>query len=355
MQVLKIILFILVICSVFSFTSTQAELFITDDLVLYMDAAQAGNETCLQWKPLIGHNDGGEILDFTDLNLGTDHSPYLVREDDPVNSGKYIWFYKFIAEGPASDASHLGGAGEVGNLADIAFDYDEDFAVEVWYRAAGPSPEEGTQPRGILISNQLDGNGWYMSVRKINDTPSQTYFVEFVMRDATGDQKSTFTSNGGWMGEFGNEWQHVIINHNGTTNDYPVHQWFINGGSGITKNTSSQGTWDFTETDFVPTDNQSALGGKNYQEIKEGAFDYDPHNYMWFKGDIALVRVYKRLLSETEAAANYAYGISSTVEKQCGLTMTGDLNEDCRVNLLDFAELAYTWLQCTETPELDCQ
>ena len=325
-----------------------------DVIVLDMDAAQAGSQTNTNWEPVVGHNGGGEILDFTDPACGTHHSPYLVREDDTANAGKYNWFYRFTAEAPAGDASHLGGAGEVGGLADLGYDYDDNFAVEVWYRATGPSPEEGTQPRGILVSNQLNGNGWYMDVKKINDTPTQTYFVEFAMRDATGDQKSTFTSNGGWMGAFDNEWQHVVINHIGTTDDYPEHKWFINGTSGAQRTTSPQGTWDFTETDFVPAQDQSALGGKNYQEIKDSSFRYDNHNFLWFAGDIAAVRVYNRNLNFAEVQTLYANGINSYTETQCGGGLTGDLNGDCIVDLQDFAVTATEWLNCTLTPLSYC-
>jgi len=39
----------------------------------------------------------------------------------------------------------------------------------------------------------------------------------------------------------------------------------------------------------------------------------------------------------------------------CEETLPGDANKDCKVNLLDVAEMALNWLECNIKPAVFCQ
>jgi hypothetical protein len=66
-----------------------------------------------------------------------------------------------------------------------------------------------------------------------------------------------------------------------------------------------------------------------------------------FQGDIALVRVYDRELTDAEVATNYNHGIESSIEQQVLEPTTYDLNLDGVVDYADVAEVANQWLEET--------
>ncbi|AQT68745.1 hypothetical protein STSP2_01917 [Anaerohalosphaera lusitana] len=89
----------------------------------------------------------------------------------------------------------------------------------------------------------------------------------------------------------------------------------------------------------------------NVNEILIGAGANETEGYdFFFDGAIDDVKVYSYALTDVEVADLYA---SATGESVCTELPEFDFNEDCRVDLSDFAAFAAGWLECNLVP--DCQ
>ena len=65
---------------------------------------------------------------------------------------------------------------------------------------------------------------------------------------------------------------------------------------------------------------------------------------MYFTGDIALIRVYDKLLTAEQVTKLYSDGVSSTTDRQCGGIETFDFNEDCLIDINDLSLVWEYWL-----------
>ncbi|MBN1817031.1 MAG: hypothetical protein JW828_06695 [Sedimentisphaerales bacterium] len=123
------------------------------------------------------------------------------------------------------------------------------------------------------------------------------------------------------------QWRHVAVTFDGTT-----ATTYINGIA------NGSGAFSF--------------GGKTDSHLVLGAADVNAGNS--FNGALDDVRLYNYAMSPVEVAYLYQETAGGRVcVDQAQLVY--DLNQDCRVNLEDFALLAAAWMECNLAPQTSCQ
>ncbi|MFI4911822.1 MAG: LamG-like jellyroll fold domain-containing protein [Sedimentisphaeraceae bacterium JB056] len=288
----------------------------TDGLVLELDAADAGDQVLTYWQPSASTENGtGEL---------SDPAPVLKRIDGS-EAGSYIWYYEFDGD----DVT------DIMPESNLKFGADEAYTVETWVRV--PAIQSGSAGRGAIIGNAAASDtGWRFGIR---DYGGVEYAIEFNIRDnetVETASKSIFS---------------MVDNH---YQSYDADQWIQLVGTRTTIEKD-----DFTGN--VGTTFSLWINGQNVRantvkvlagvtEVADFALDapdmiakVSPSSAYSFEGDIALIRVYNRVLSTAEVEANYNQGIETTIETQCNV-VGNDLNGDCVVNMSDFGVFADSWL-----------
>lgn len=279
------------VCIVLAMSSVSIADLTTDGLILNMDAGQPGTEPWSRWKPVVGPTDGGIIVDHSG-----EHLPTLSAES--TGGSDYFWYYHFTA----SDTM----GGQVGWLGtDVNFDYFEDFTVEIWFRA-DQAPPEGAG-RGVVFADQANVTGYRLGVRGTGST----YYMEFIMRDKKGDYWRQFNHNGPGGLVYGDgNWIHIALTYNGVSFGSPYVKYYRNGsyynGTSVScADTSGNGacSYPLEEPDFVPRNTAAGIGARSFSG-----------GDMFFRGDVAAVRVYDRVLSPSEIQANYSVGMTTQAQ-----------------------------------------
>lgn len=331
--------------------------YVTNGLVLDYNAAQAGKNVNDYAKPLVGNGTG--ILRTLNEGALTGTKPVIVRED--ASDGKYNWFYRF--DSATISTVNNGAGGYIGDLDPaqaLNFDLNDSFTVEVWFRVPNLQPcRSSDAERGVIVGNSYSNDtGWRVTVRD-NGTNSK-YFVKLFLRDSYNDP--AIDGDDRWAPgnirntpatelEYSNEFHHAVFTVLGSD---------ATGTNSIKFTVYLDGQYNSggTLTTSLPISSYSIVDSRSYVAIGNS---YDPYpisgdgavGKMPFDGDIAVVRIYNRVLSSAEAIRNYTAGFASDVSVQCG-GVEYDLNGDCTVNNEDLALLALDWLNCQTVPQESC-
>ena len=319
-----------------------------DGLVFEMDASLPGDDPYNYWRPVVGPANAGVLRDYTDPAMGqVSHRPFLVVEPGHYSGfaeGEYVWFYRF-SYSDAVAGVHDGGGGLVGNLGDeVIFDYDKDYTVDFWFRYPR-SASSAVSGKGWLFSVD-NGSGFRFNTRTMAD--GSGYFFELVHIYDSYTNSYNLASGMPAM-QFDNEWHYAAVVHDGTTGQLPAAQLWIDGEMVLNQtvpcfyNAGRGGSCppDFSMFNTLPepyANSPAAIGGRcDYWAT------YRPNQRFWWAGDLAILRVYDRVLSADELQQNFAGSIQTERGFRCGETV-GDLNGDCYVDLADFAVMCQNWL-----------
>ncbi len=295
---------------------------ITEGLVFEINAAHPGDQADKNWIPVLPNevdDTQGELVDQTQISGET------------VADG-YDWFYRFTPHSSMRD--------QVINIAryvDMSFINDDWCTIEAWIRVPAQVPNSKT--KSTVFGNVYpDGEtGWRFGYRC--DPASGKYSLEFLQRDNETSQTSTQgifhyrTPN--QFDYSATEWLHMVFVKYAAEYNPPHapgeisinHDWYANGEL-ITHGvrTVPAGSLD----DFYFQTQAPWIGA-----TREDSF---------LAGDVALLRVYNRLLHAEEVLANYNAGITSAKSFQCG-GIGLDINGDCKADLADFVQVANYWLE----------
>ena len=329
-----------------SYVPTDADfddMYVTDGLVFDFNASDAGAAVTDYAKPLVAHSsDAVGTLKVANQSPLVGVKPAVMRE--AAAEGGYNWFYRFISDTTTS-TSNEGSGGFIGDIDPyqaLNFDFNDSFTVEVWFRVTEAQPN---RDYGVLFGSQYgNATGYRTSVRTSAGYP----FVELFLRDNTDD--ADVEGNERWSTgsirtanlEYSSEFQHVL---------FTVKGYDETGTDQIKFNVWNNGTHHVTNGTLTPTAGASMVQSSNYAAI---GVTYDvadgSQGRMPYKGDIAAVRVYGRVLSDAEALRNYTVGMASDTSWQCG-GVQYDVNGDCVEDLQDFAIVAAEWLNCNKVPD----
>lgn len=321
---------------------------VREGLILEMDASEPGEQPDSYWRP-VGKAEGGILRDCTDPAMENfSHKPFLIVEPAlysyPDVDG-FIWYYRFTYSDPV-DGVHDGGGGLVGNIGEgVIFDYYQDYTVEFWYRYSRSSSTT-VDGKGWLFSAD-DGSGFRFNTRTTSD--GAKYFFELV-HIYKGYANSYNLAAGIPSRSFDNQWHHIVIVHNGTIDQMPYAIVYIDGVKVVDRqaacisNISLGGVCppQWSTFNVLPNNNSespAAIGGRCDYWLT-----YKPSQRFWWAGDLSVLRVYNAVLTEEQQLQNYSAGIVKDKGLYCGKTI-GNLNNDCKVDLGDFAIICRNWLE----------
>jgi len=196
-----------------------------------------------------------------------------------------------------------------------------DITFEIWYKSIPGSPPE-------------DFAYFFQQTGPWNNEPCAP---------AVGNSQGQFRiwgGNTGWYTgvnpKFDGQWHHLVVtydeNYSGEANMFC--QLYLDG--------SLKGTNLFTGAG-------AKLGPEMYHMLIGGRSDIG-YTYNIWTGYLDEFAVYKGILDPNRILAHYA----AWQPKSCAdmlnrnPAVAADLNEDCKVNFLDFAELALEWAKCND-------
>ncbi|HEV57404.1 MAG TPA: hypothetical protein ENN87_07885 [Phycisphaerales bacterium] len=222
----------------------------------------------------------------------------------------------------AADPPSMFSPGPVGQA--IGVNLDAEKGEYVVFGAVGIS---GNMPRTIAC--------WAKNSVPVGQIANWCTIFGFTSPEALGEQSFDFNRRGDqpqycihrygaeWnMHEIDGEWHFLVATfENGTVRWY-VDGWF--GGSATTN---------------LQTQDLVHLGKRAHS---------DP---VW-RGWVDDARIYNYALDAYEVAQLYINAVPDAVI--CPEYDVADLNRDCKVNLLDFAELARVWMECGRIPVSEC-
>jgi hypothetical protein len=337
-----------------------------EDLNLYLDASDAGADTDNHWTPLIGKTDvsGGVLGHQTDPAAGAiDNTPVLLVEPaggETLGPDSHNWYYRFTTT-DADAPTHYGGGGFVRELkdslgTDLLLSYNKDYSVEVWFRSANPSPWDPFG-KGILFSTMIDSaNGYRLNVRNTgNDPASGQFYIESYLRDNKDSVKTKLWKNSLDHPRSATDWYHVVATVDGETDQRPEMNVYINGALDAGGTADCAGTCDdYSDPDYTQSHFYVWVGARADKAGDPPNRLYDPADRLWFDGDIAIVRVYTRVLSPAEVANNFNVGFAAAFGSQCIPTNPFDVDGNCVINVVDLAGVSADWLSCTIIPPSSC-
>lgn len=155
----------------------------------------------------------------------------------------------------------------------------------------------------------------------------------------------------------------------GHTGNNPDANFIIEqGGANVYTGTLTDGQWNMVTVTYDPADNtltSYSNGAQNAQATVNLAALPVPNAPILIGGDgttcvdaaIDEVRMYTYPLTQTEVAEMYTSfkpGEYICIHPEGSVVETYDLNDDCRVNLEDFALVASQWLECQRVPTDAC-
>ena len=296
---------------------------VSNGLVFMADASVPGDSANTNWQPLIGSGDG----DLDGPAIGVENGS---------SAGTYTWFYN--VDGTVKESVE-----NIDVTGILDFGADEGYTCEAWVRVPDKMPEGAG--RGTIIGHKSPGDtGWRLSLRDVAGTGAG---IEFHIRDnetILSEYRGTIHRfDTGATIAYDNQWHHIVAHKSASTfaGTDRIYSYFDTWIDGVRSNdnipVAVTGVTDLEDFTFAdPVGGAARLG-------------FSPTIYA-FDGDIAVVRVYNRELTDAEVLSNYNAGIDSTVDSICGGADL-DLTEDCKVNVADLAELATDWLiDATITP-----
>lgn len=253
----------------------------------------AGPVPHLAWKAQLGAAGGTTNVN---PNSPTDLTPRYIPA---VDGGGYEFNYEL----GATDTLDNGGYINLGN--NYVADWDENITVEVWFRNDEIPPKVTTefpnnnQQQTIWSTQTTSPNGMRFAISNTAD-PASVYRLRFENRDNTGstvqwavESANNQTSVGVWR-------QAVCVYEAKAHSDgiRPVMSLYIDGQL-LARNTNVAAPP--TDFNFLSSRTTLALGCNFPRSTNYRARD----NKGYFKGGIALARVYNRPLSEIEILENY--------------------------------------------------
>lgn len=294
---------------------------IADGLVFEMNAAHPGNKATTYWKPVlpdVADEYQGRLIDQT----------MLIGESAEEGTN---WFYRFTPHSTMRD--QVVG---IANYVDFSFINDDWCTIEAWIRVPALIPNSKT--KSTIFGNVYTPGetGWRFGVR--SDPATGKYSLEFFQRDNETDQTTLQgifhyrTTN--FLEYSATDWVHIVFvkyaaEYDDVNSRISInHDWYANGelvSHGV-RTLTADSIDDFY---FQP------------QAPWIGATREDSN----LAGDVALLRVYNRLLYPNEVLANYNAGITSAKAFQCGGVIEGDINGDCKADIEDFIFIARNWLE----------
>ncbi len=272
---------------------------VTSGLALELNAAYSGNQPGSYWQPTTGSGTG-ELVGLPELKV-----------DVNAGDGTENWYYQFDSAGAVNDQVL-----NIGTHSELSFVDDDWCTIEAWVRLPGSIPNLKT--RGIIIGNTNGADtGWRLDLRC--DANTGKYAVEFQQRDnetAVTSLTGSFHYHSGYVLDYSDsEWAHVVFvkyaaQYNDTTGNIEInHDIYVNGGSRLTHGVRTLAATGLDDFYFAP---------------------YDPKisnspNDMYYVGDLAVVRIYDRLLNQSEVQANYDAGFAVPEPTTIALLLLGGL------------------------------
>ena len=303
-------------------------------IIVLLTAAivQAGplDDAVVHWKidtvganPFVNSGTAGSIADLT-VTPTTSQGAY-------VTDGLGALVSNYDGLGNDGVGAYLGtGAGSI-NTAGAAdgLDFSSDFTL--WFRHA----KYGTT--GFLISKLSPGEtqGWAIQ--------GENTGYKFYMMDSAPGGFDSITISGLAVGTSDNPAGYdiaMIWDEDGTgaasSRNGTLTVYVYNSATAELAGTSSK-----TMTNRNQTYSYATYLGRTYTGAAQDTL-----------GDIEQAAAWDRALSQSEVVQLTAVAGSCP---DGSATMIGDLNEDCHVNLMDFAIIASEWAECTDPNEANCQ
>jgi uncharacterized repeat protein (TIGR01451 family) len=232
----------------------------SDSYLLSLDLDNPASDLSLYYDANGSYNGSGQTI--TDLS-GNNHDGTL-GDNDTVNTDDPIW----IGEG--EQYFTFDGSDDFLKTG-LSSDFSSDISLETWFRRNSSNSTGGSQVEERLISVlDLDNNSPGLLGLGIQDKTIQV--------QSEGDNSIVVNSN------FipNTEWQHVILTYNNSTNEGHI---YING---VLHPFDSAA---FTNTLGTPSSDKITIGSHYLSK--------------YFQGDIALVRIYNKALTQEEVSYNY--------------------------------------------------
>jgi hypothetical protein len=329
---------------------------VTDGLILEMDAANPGRTPLYDWEPSVIDNDPYEVLTTGEFVFedGGSQIPVLKRADGN-EPGKYIWYYDF----------HNSMVRDIYPEHELVFDYNQPFTVEAWIRVPSVHDDWAVGRAAIIGNTDNASNGWMFGIEDANGHPpvgnqwcifmgnrdNETSYSDAKVNIPYSDVNNPLDYND-------TDWVQIVGTRHGfgftTVEDGFLgevevasvdYSTYINGVK-VSDHVTATDTKlaDITDVNQIALETEAGfakLGTLRNEGITGVASCFS------FQGDIALVRVYDRELTDAEVATNYNHGIESSIEQQVLEPTTYDLNLDGVVDYADVAEVANQWLEET--------
>jgi len=182
---------------------------------------------------------------------------------------------------------------------DFVPDYDDDFAVEVWFRADGCTADVQQQ---VLWSTQtVASNGMRLFIYDWGGA-SGKFSIGFEARDNAGSGKVIWSindTNGGAKYEYG-QWMQVVAVYNGGAagDGRPNMKIYTNGQLKTDTNITAAVPSDI---DFFTSFCGSFIGSRGI----EGVANFKATDRMYFDGGICMFVSYNMAISASQIAASY--------------------------------------------------
>ncbi len=253
------------------------------------DGRDAGEIPHIFWTAQDGY---GQDAIINGEGPGSDKPIYYPVE----GGGGYDFSYTLDALDHNSDSGSIVDLGQ-----EFLPDYDDDFSVEVWFRADGCPA--GNQQQVLWSTQSLAGNGMRLYIYDWSGA-SGKFGITLEARDNTGSkvQWATSDENGGDKYDYG-QWMQVVAVYDAGA-----------AGSGIPNMkiyTNGELKRDVDHTSAVPADTDfvdtvrgasSVLGARGVPNDIRFAANNDRE---YFDGGIALVQIFEKAASSSEILASY--------------------------------------------------
>ena len=303
------------------------------------DAAPGGVDTGtakVMTKRLIGHwpmDGSGDDRNVADSSLGGVDGTVVTRDVtdiEAVVTGDAGWSWVDGIDGGALNLAQESANANVhdyvilatsGDDADLEFGESTDFSVSIWVKGTDFNVGESD---AAVISNKnwnSGGNaGWVI------DVSGGSNQLEW---NIGGGGRADYDPAGGTLLNDG-AWHHIAVTHDRDG----LATFYIDG--------VLQDQVSIAHIDDIDSGYPTVIGTDGYEGRQWGA---------WFRGTIDDVRMWNYVLSPYAVASMYLDFVP-TAEKWCvENTSIPDYNDNCMLDLGDFATIALKWLDCNIVPD----
>lgn len=317
---------------------------VSEPLAFELNASKPGDNVLEQWQPSIGTGEG------TLTAVGTNgKKPKLMSEPD--GKGGHIWFYRFEADTDGTAANTSGGYASGYGIQDfegLKLDPRQGYSVEVWFRRSGLAGLPGNWGEHIIGNyNIANGTGWQMTTVGIG-TGHTWARMQARMRDNTGTDKvdQGITSQSYNYAAQPEKWHHAVVVWKGGSPAGLVEGASFFDGAANFANYNNLTSPPAIPASYWQSDNLDVFGG---EDVRIGAAYSNSTipGQLWFRGDIALIRVYTYCLDEVAVSTLYESGppVSAKPFGICTEPIDADVSGDCQVDFEDFAIVSSNWLK----------